>query len=146
MSLLQNRFVRPYLIIAIGAIFFALRRLLLPTFFELQNVPFDIAVPSALNSCYEKFALNTCSDGVIVALTILGVIVAIGWNNPGFFIFAVILAIPPLVLYFSLSPIWVPLLALAIIPIALEVGLRILFPPAKPPVIETPNQENVSSK
>jgi hypothetical protein len=130
MKLLESRIVRAYLVIAVGALLFALRRVVLPTFFELEGVPFDIAVPSALNSCYFSPALSTCSDAGIVALTVIGVIVAVGWGSVGMTNFAVILAIPPLVLYFALSPIWAPLLALAFIPIALEVGLRLLAPRA----------------
>lgn len=131
--LLGNRIVRAYLVIAAGAALYMLRRYALPTFFETEGLPFEIAGPSALNSCYNGFALNTCADAGIVTLTVIGVILAVGWGSPGMAIFAVILAIPPLVLFFALSPIWAPLLSLALIPIALEVGLRFLFPqPVEP--------------
>ncbi len=123
-----SRLARAYLVIALGAVLFALRRVFLPTFFEEQGVMFDIAVPSALNSCYNRPALNTCSDAVIVVLTVIGVVAAVGWGNLAMTVFAIILALPPLALYFALSPIWAPLIALAFIPIALEIGLWLLFP------------------
>jgi len=126
--ILTHRLLRAYLVIALGAVLFALRRIYLPTFFELQGVMFDIAVPSALNSCYNRPALNTCSDAVIVVFTVFGVVAAVGWGNLAMTVFALILAIPPLALYFALSPIWPPLIALAFIPIALELGLWFLFP------------------
>ncbi|MGQ9528834.1 hypothetical protein [Chloroflexus sp.] len=126
--ILTHRVVRAYLVIALGALLFWLRRIFLPTFFELQGVMFDIAVPSALNSCYNRPALATCSDAVIVVLTVFGVVAAVGWGNLAMTVFALILAIPPLALYFALSPIWPPLIALAFIPIALELGLWFLFP------------------
>ncbi|NTW01819.1 MAG: hypothetical protein HGA19_11075 [Oscillochloris sp.] len=133
MPILNNRIVRTYLVIALGAAFYMLRRYALPTFFETEGLPFDIAGPSALYSCYNGFALNTCADGFIVGLTIIGVIIAVGWGSLGMTIFAIILAIPPLVLFFALSPIWAPLLSLILIPIALELGLRFLLPTSKNP-------------
>jgi hypothetical protein len=128
-ELLSNRTLRAYLVILVGATLFMARRLVFPTFFETSGVPFNIAVPSNLNACYTEPRLLMCSDAVVVALTVLGVIVALGWGSPGITVFAIMLAIPPLVLYFALSPIWAPLLALAFIPLALEVGLRWLVPP-----------------
>jgi hypothetical protein len=131
--LLRNRIVRAYLVIAVGAALYMLRRYALPTFFDTEGLPFDIAGPSALNSCYDSFTLNTCADGGIVILTVIGVIAAVGWGSSGMMIFAIILAIPPLVLYFALSPIWAPLISLMLIPAALELGLRFLFPMPKDP-------------
>jgi hypothetical protein len=131
--LLRNRIVRAYLVIALGAALYMLRRYALPTFFDGEGLPFDIAGPSALNSCYNALALNTCADGGIVLATVLGVVTAVGWGSLGMAIFAIILAIPPLVLFFALSPIWAPLLSLALIPVALELGLRFLFPMPKEP-------------
>lgn len=128
MQLLENRIIRAYVIIAGGAILYMLRRYALPTFAEDAGLPFDIAGPSVLNSCYDHIALNTCSDGFIFGLVTIGVIIAVGWGSLGMSIFAIILSIPPLVLYFALSPIWAPLLSLLLIPIALEVGLRFLMP------------------
>ncbi|MEI7643030.1 MAG: hypothetical protein WCJ55_01860 [Chloroflexales bacterium] len=131
MSISQSRILRAYLVIALGAILFMLRRYALPTFFDTEGLPFEIAGPSALNSCYSAFALNTCADGGIVFFTVIGVITAMGWGSIGMAIFAIILAIPPLVLYFALSPIWAPLLSLLLIPAALELGMRFLFPMPK---------------
>ncbi|MBX0326801.1 hypothetical protein K2Z83_03780 [Oscillochloris sp. ZM17-4] len=132
MQFLQNRIVRAYIVITVGAILYMLRRYALPTFFDTEGLPFDIAGPSALYACYSGFALNTCADGFIVGLTIIGVVVAVGWGSLGMAIFAVILAIPPTVLFFALSPIWAPLLSLLIIPLALEIGLRFLLPAPTP--------------
>ncbi len=127
-ELFANRTFRAYLVILVGATLFMARRLVLPTFFETSGVPFNIAVPSNLNACYTEPRLLMCSDAVIVGFTILGVIVALGWGSLGITIFTVMLAIPPTMLYFALSPIWAPLLALAFIPLALEVGLRWIIP------------------
>jgi hypothetical protein len=132
-SSVNNRIVRAYIVIAVGAALYMLRRYALPTFFDTEGLPFDIAGPSALNSCYDTLALNTCADGGIVGLTMIGVIAAVGVGSVGMTIFAIILAIPPLVLYFALSPIWAPLLSLMLIPVALELGLRFLFPTPKEP-------------
>jgi hypothetical protein len=135
MQLFQNRIIRAYLVIALGVAFYVLRRFALPTFLETEGVPFDIAGPSALYSCYfDGFALNTCADGFIVGLTVIGVIIAVGWGSLGMAIFAIILSISPLVLYFALSPIWAPFIGLLIIPIALELGRRLLLPTPKNPV------------
>jgi hypothetical protein len=131
MSLAENRTLRAFAVIALGAGLFALRRWLLPTFFEQQGVPFDIAVPSNLSSCLQGPALATCSDAVVVVLAVVGVVAAVGWGNLGMLVFAIILALPPLLLYFAGSPIWAPLIALAFIPIALEIGIRLLIPPAE---------------
>ncbi|MEI8308751.1 MAG: hypothetical protein WCF99_16945 [Chloroflexales bacterium] len=131
MPIFQNRIVRAYLVIALGAVLFMLRRYALPTFFDTEGLPFDIAGPSALNSCYDAIALNTCADGGIVLFTIIGVVMSVGWGSMGKTIFAIILAIPSLVIYFALSPIWAPLLSLLLIPVALELGLRFLFPMPK---------------
>jgi hypothetical protein len=124
----SRRALNAYAVLLAGVILFLLRRLVLPTVFELEGVPFDIAVPSALNSCYNGPALSTCSDGVIVALTIIGVTVAAGWGSVGRMIFAVILSILPLGLYFILSPIWIPLALLILLPLALDLGVRLLAP------------------
>jgi hypothetical protein len=129
MQIFTGRVVLAYAVILVGAILFLLRRLVLPTTFEIEGVPFDIAVGSVVNSCYNRPALNSCSDLVIVLLTILGVVVATGWRSVGRAIFAVILAIVPLGLYLGLGPIWIPLLALLLIPLAIEVASQLLFPP-----------------
>lgn len=129
----RNRIVRAYLVILVGAALYMLRRYLLPTFFETEGLPFDIAGPSALYACYNGFALNTCADGFIVGLTMIGVVVAVGWGSLGMAIFAIILIIPPAVLFFALSPIWAPLLSLMLIPLALEIGLRFLIPARQDP-------------
>lgn len=133
MSLVQNRTFRAFAVIAAAALLFMLRRAALPTFFEQQGVPFDIAVPSNLSSCLQGPALDTCSDAAVVVLAVVGVVAAVGWGSLGMLIFAIILALPPLLLYFAGSPIWAPLLALAFIPIALEVGLRLLVPRPEEP-------------
>jgi hypothetical protein len=130
--LFANRLVRAYLIIAVGAVLFMLRRQFFPTFFELQGLPFEIAVPSVMNGCYANPSFIRCADAGIVVVTIVGVIIALGWGSLGMTVFAVILSIAPLLLYFALSPIWAPLIALVIIPIALELGLWILAPRSPP--------------
>ncbi|PDV97668.1 hypothetical protein [Candidatus Chloroploca asiatica] len=128
MNISTQRILVAYTILLAGIALFILRRMVLPTTFEIQGVPFDIAVPSVLNSCYNRPALNTCSDSVIVTLTTVGVVLASGWRSAGRMIFAVILGILPLGLYFVLSPIWIPLILLALLPIEIELGTRFLFP------------------
>lgn len=126
--MLSRRTLNAYAVIVAGATLFMLRRLVLPTVFELEGLPFDIAVPSALNACYRGPALSTCGDGVIVVLTVIGVAVAAGWGSPGRAIFAAILAVLPLGLYLVLSPIWIPLALLILLPLALDLGVRLLLP------------------
>ncbi|MBP1465547.1 hypothetical protein EYB53_007495 [Candidatus Chloroploca sp. M-50] len=128
MNISTQRILVAYTILLAGIALFILRRMILPTTFEIQGVPFDIAVPSVLNSCYNRPALNTCSDSVIVTLTTVGVVLASGWRSAGRMIFAVILGILPLGLYFVLSPIWIPLILLALLPLEIEIGTRFLFP------------------
>lgn len=115
-------------IILAGATLFMLRRLVLPTYFETEGLPFDFATIAALNSCYQEPALNSCSDGVIGVVTILGVALAAGWGSAGRMIFALILAVLPLGLYLILSPIWVPLILTILLPLAMELGVRLIFP------------------
>lgn len=129
MQIVTRRVAWAYAAILAGAILFLLRRLLLPTTFELEGMPFDIAAGSVVNSCYSRPALNSCSDPAIVLLTILGVVAAAGWRSLGRAIFAAILAIVPLGLYLGLGPIWIPLLALLLIPLAIEIASQLLFPP-----------------
>jgi hypothetical protein len=124
--LLSRRTLNAYAVLLAGATLFLLRRLVLPTVFELEGLPFDVAVPSVLNSCYGNPTLATCSDGVIVVLTVIGVTLAAGWGGVGRMIFAVILALLPLGLYLVLSPIWIPLALLILLPLALDIGTRLL--------------------
>ncbi|GAB4443902.1 MAG: hypothetical protein OHK0015_44610 [Chloroflexi bacterium OHK40] len=128
MRLYTGRVAWAYCAIVAGAVLFLLRRLLLPSFAEVEGLPFEIAVGSALNSCYGRPALNTCGDGIIFVLATLGVIIASGWGSFGRSVFAVILAILPLGLFFAFAPIWIPPLLLLLIPLAIEGGTRLLFP------------------
>jgi hypothetical protein len=118
----------PYASLLIGAILFMLRRLVLPTVFELEGVPFGIAVGSALNACYVRPSLSSCGDGIIVLLTGLGVALGAGWGSLGRTIFALILVILPLGLYFAYSPLWLWLPLLILLPVVLEFGARLLAP------------------
>lgn len=126
--MLSRRTLYAYAVLLAAATLFMLRRLVLPTVFELEGVPFDIAAASALNSCYFFPAPSTCSDGVIVVLATLGVAVAAGWGSAGRMIFALILMILPLALYLLLVPIWVILALLIVLPLALDLGVRLLAP------------------
>ncbi len=128
MRIVTRRVVWAYAVVLVGATLFLLRRLVLPTVFEIEGVPFDIAVGSALNSCYSRPALATCGDLVIVAPTVLGVVVATGWRSLGRTAFALVLALPPLALYLALSPIWIPLLLVLLIPLAVEFLSQLFFP------------------
>ena len=126
--MLNRRLLNAYLILFAGILLFVVRRFVLPTSFELAGVPFEIAVPSALNACYASPELSMCGDGVIVTLTIIGVTMVAGWGSVGRMIFAVILALLPTGLYFTLSPIVLPLLLLFLLPLALDLGVRLLVP------------------
>lgn len=128
MNIFTPRVAWAYSAILAGAILFMLRRLALPTFFELEGVPFAIAVASALNSCYSRPTLNTCGDGIIFALTTLGVIAATGWGSLGRSIFAIILAVLPVGFYFAFAPLWLSVLPLLLIPVVIEAGSQWLFP------------------
>lgn len=128
LRMLSRQSLNAFAILLAGMTLFLLRRLVLPTVFEVEGLPFDIAAPSALNACYRSPALNTCSDGVIVALTAIGVAVAAGWGSAGRMIFALILVVLPLGLYLVLSPVWIPLILLVLLPLALDLGVRLLIP------------------
>lgn len=128
MRILTRRVIWAYSFILIGVILFWLRRLVLPNYFELEGVPFAIAAPSALNSCYHRLALNTCGDAAIFSLTTLGVIAATGWGSLGRSTFALILAILPVGLFFALMPPGLPALLLALIPLFIELGSQLIFP------------------
>lgn len=124
-----RRSLYAYAFLLAGLIVFMLRRLVLPTAFEVEGLPFDIAVSSTLNACYLMPAVNTCSDGVIGVATIMGVALAAGWGSAGRMVFALILAVLPLGLYLVLSPFWIPLILTILLPLVLDVGVR-LFQPA----------------
>ena len=128
MRVLTRRVVWAYLAIGVAALVFVLRRVLFPTTFEIEGVPFDIAVGSALNLCYNRPSLNACGDLGAVVFAVIGVVLASGWGSAGRTIFAVILAILPLGLYLALSPIWVPLFLLLCIPLAIELATQAIFP------------------
>lgn len=66
MQIFTRRVAWAYTVLLVGAILFMLRRLLLPTTFEIEGVPFDIAVGSAVYACFTGPTLATCSDPVIV--------------------------------------------------------------------------------
>lgn len=127
MSIATQRLIWAYCCALVGALLFALRRLLLPNYFELEGLPLAIAIPSALYSCYTNPALSTCGDGAIFALTALGVVAATGWGSPGRSIFAVILIILPLCFYFLFAAAGLAAAMLLLIPVAVELGDRGLF-------------------
>mgnify|MGYP005842078631 CR=1 FL=1 len=128
MNIFTRRVAWAYSAILVGALLFMLRRLVLPTYFELEGVPFAIAVGSALNSCYGRPTLNNCGDGLVFVLTTIGVVVATGWGSLGRSIFAVILAVLPVGLYFAFAPLGLPVLLLLLIPLAIEAASQLLFP------------------
>ncbi|MCX7791495.1 MAG: hypothetical protein N2378_12710 [Chloroflexaceae bacterium] len=127
MNIATQRLIWAYGCVLLGALLLALRRLLLPNYFELEGLPLAIAIPSALYSCYTKPALSTCGDGAIFALTALGVIAATGWGSPGRSIFAVILVVLPLCFYFLFAAASLAVPMLLLIPLAVELGDRWLF-------------------
>jgi hypothetical protein len=128
MNIFTRRVAWAYSAILIGAILFMLRRLVLPTVFELEGVPFDIAVGSVANSCFGRPALATCADPTVVLLTIAAVIAITGWGSLGRMAFTAILAVLPLGLYLALGPIWIPLILLLAIPLVMEASVQALFP------------------
>lgn len=127
MRITTQRLIWAYGFALIGVLLFALRRALLPNYFELEGLPLAIAIPSALYSCYTNPALSTCGDGVIFALTALGVVAASGWGSLGRSIFAVILGILPLSFYFLFAAAGLAVPMLLLIPLAIELGDRWLF-------------------
>lgn len=128
MTVLTRRVLWAYIAIGVAALLFVLRRLLFPTTFEIEGVPFDIAVGSALNLCYNRPSISACGDLGAVLVAVIGVVLATGWASAGRTIFAVILAILPLGLYLALSPIWIPLILLLLIPPAIELATLAIFP------------------
>jgi hypothetical protein len=132
MQIFTRRVAWAYTIILVGAILYMLRRLLLPTFVEVEGVPFEIGVGSVVSSCFGSPALNTCADPTVVILTIVGAILATGWGSPGRMAFAVILGLLPLGIFLALLTVWVPLIMLLLIPLAVEWGSQLLFPQSAP--------------
>lgn len=127
MPIATQRLIWAYGCVLVGALLLALRRLLLPNYFELEGLPLGIAIPSALYSCYTRPAPGTCGDGVIFGLTALGVVIASGWGSLGRSIFAVILVILPLCFYFLFAAAGLAVPMLLLIPVAIELGDRWLF-------------------
>jgi hypothetical protein len=125
-AFLRNRLVVCYAILALGIGLFFLRRLLLPSFFELEGVPFEIATRSTLNSCYSAPTLAKCSDPVIVLATIIGVTLVIGWGSTIAMVFAAILAVMPTLFYLMLGPISFVLILLIANPLLIFFGMRLL--------------------
>lgn len=116
----------PYAALLVGGMLFMLRRLVLPTSFELAGVPFTIAINSALNLCYTRPGLLTCSDPIIVVLTSLALAIGAGWSSWGRTFAALVLVITPIGLYFLSGPIWLWLPPLLLLPVILEAGSRLL--------------------
>jgi hypothetical protein len=125
----SRRTLNAYTVLLAGAILFLLRRLVLPTVFETEGVPFNIALPSAMYACSQIPSLSNCSDGVLGVLTIVGVALAAGWGSLGRMVFSLILMLLPLSMFLMLSPIWIPIVMVILLPLALDVGVR-LFEPA----------------
>ncbi len=125
---LRSFWYLPYALFLVGAILFMLRRLLLPTSLELEGVPFDIGLGSVLNLCYSRPSLAACSDPVIVTLTVFGVALTAARGSVGRSIFALIMLLLPLGLYFAYSPLWLWLGLLLLLPLLLDLGVRWLIP------------------
>ena len=127
-TILRHRVGLSYSIIAVGIVLYVLRRVFLPTFFELEGLPFTIAAPSVLNSCYNKPTLITCIDPVIVGLTILGVAIATARGNGVSIGFTLVLILMPTGLYFLLGPIQLVVILLLVIPVLIDYGMKLIFP------------------
>ncbi len=128
MTIFSRRTLYAYAVILGGMSLYMLRRLFLPTFFETEGVPFAISSISALSACYAGPTINTCSDAVIVTLSTFGVVAAASWGSPGRTIFALILAVLPLGFYLIGSSIWITLILLVLLPLAIDLGVRLLIP------------------
>jgi hypothetical protein len=126
--LFANRLLRSYLVLLLGVLVFIGRRYLAPTTFELEGLPPVIAVGSVLNSCYVAPTWIKCSDPVIIAVSVLLMTLTLGWGSWVAMIFAVILAILPLSIYFLLGPITLVLINLLVIPLIVQMILRLIFP------------------
>jgi hypothetical protein len=123
-----RRTLNAYTVLLAGTILFLLRSFLLPTVFELEGVPFYVAIPSAMYACSRLPTLNTCGDGVIGVLTIVGVALAAGWGSPGRMVFSLILMLLPLSMFLMLSSIWITIVMIVLLPLVLDVGARLLAP------------------
>ncbi|MCU0493148.1 MAG: hypothetical protein MUD01_16305 [Chloroflexaceae bacterium] len=128
LALLHNRLIRSYSVLLLGMLLFVARRWVLPLEIE-QGLPFDIATSTVLNLCYLTAHPVPCADPLLVVLTVVGLVVAVGWGSRGMLLFTLILMPLPLFLYFSFGPLWLVFLYLLAIPAAMELGLRWLFPP-----------------
>ncbi|MCG8353557.1 MAG: hypothetical protein MI924_37815 [Chloroflexales bacterium] len=128
-GLFANRLLRSYLVLLLGILVFIGRRYIIPTTLELEGLPPTIAVGSVLNSCYVAPTWIKCSDPVIIAVSVLLMTLTLGWGNWVAMMFAVILAILPLAIYFLLGPITLVLINLLAIPLIVQLILRLIFPP-----------------
>ncbi|MFV9503637.1 MAG: hypothetical protein AB4911_03640 [Oscillochloridaceae bacterium umkhey_bin13] len=128
MGWFAQRTINAFTALLVGIGLYLLRRLLAPTVFESGGLPFEIAGPSALNACYRNATINNCGDLGIVVITTIAVAVATGWGSVGRGIFAAILSISPIGLYLVGAPIWVSAILLAMMPLAIDLGARWLFP------------------
>lgn len=127
-SLLENRIVRGFAALAVAVLLFMARRWLLPLDLDSPTIPFTIAVPSVLYSCYNSFDAVACLDPALVVLGTLAVALATGWGSLGLMLLALIMVPLPLITYFLMGPIWLVLAALAAIPLVAEFALYYVFP------------------
>lgn len=125
LSLLANRLVRGYVVLGAGIIALALRRLILPSQFDV--LPITVAIRTLVWNCYGEFELVSCGEPVIAGITFLALTIAIGWGGCLNAMIAVALMLPAVAVYYLLVPSWaalillfIPLLAYVIIDIGLK--------------------------
>lgn len=125
LSIFSNRLVRGYVVIGVGIILLAMRRLILTSQFDA--LPASVAMRTLIWDCYGEFKLVSCGDPFIAGLTFLLVTIAIGWGGCLNAMIAVALMLPVVAVYYLLLPVWaggvllvMPLLAYLII----DVGMK----------------------
>lgn len=120
MFLLRNRLFRGYAALLTGMLLLVVRRLVAPS--QIDAAPLPIAVRTFVWQCYTEPNALACSELALGGLTLLLLVVALGWGSPLSVLVTIALIIPPAGFYFLLSPSWaalmvflLPLLAYAIL-------------------------------
>jgi hypothetical protein len=124
----RSRVFSAYVLLCVGALLFLARRMVLPTDFDVEGMPFEIAATSATNRCYSRPSLAMCSDLLIVVPTIIAVTIASGRGHILALLFAALMGLMALALFLMLSSIYVVFATLLLMPLLIVTINRLAFP------------------
>lgn len=127
MSLLRNRIVRGYAVLLLGVLLLVVRRLIAPDILDLEFARLDASFYLITTNCYTVPSFFYCSDVIIVSVTAVAYVIALGWRSFLGFLVAIALVIPALALYFFVVSIWIVLVTFLIAPplayVIMDVGI-----------------------